>query len=151
MSNPLACCTSRQRGRVLKLSSREKVLIRTWADITQQIGDVGVECFLNLFSTHPLAKDSFLKFKDSSLEELSQSLLLKSHILKVTSVVNKCIHRLENPEAVASIAVEIGISHVHSNATEEYLNTLKDSFVTAGVARHGAARRYTRGRNCLIS
>ncbi|XP_059157108.1 cytoglobin-2-like [Physella acuta] len=128
----MACCMRRQRGRALNLSSREKVLIRTtWADITQQIEDVGVESFLNLFSTHPLAKDSFLKFKDSSLEELAQSNLLKSHSLKVTSVVNKCIHRLENPEAVASIALEIGFSHVNNNTTDEYLNTLVNSFIAA--------------------
>lgn len=139
------CCT-RQSAQGLKLSSREKDLIRTtWADITLQIEEVGVESFLNLFSTHTNAKDSFLIFKETDIKDLSTSALLKSHSLKVTNFVNKCIIRLENHEAVAKIAVELGMSHLANNVTEEYMNTLKDSYINAIAKRcRGIWSRETR-------
>ncbi|CAL1542121.1 unnamed protein product, partial [Lymnaea stagnalis] len=128
----LSCCTKKVHpvGKG-ELTDEHKRLIKTvWSDLREQIGEVGMESFLRFFNTHPEAQDSFLVFKDIPREELSQSIKLKEHGLKVTSVVDRCVNRLDDPNAMKNIATQLGKYH-ERGLLLKYQTALRDSYIDA--------------------
>ncbi|XP_059157025.1 hemoglobin subunit zeta-like [Physella acuta] len=115
-----------------KLTKAQKTLIRNvWNDVREKIDEVGVETFLMFFNTHPEAMDSFLVFKDMQLKDLKTSVKLKEHSLKVTSIVDKCVSRLDDMDAVATVAAEQGARHAGRYVIPEFQKCLKESYINA--------------------
>ncbi|KAK0061623.1 cytoglobin-2 [Biomphalaria pfeifferi] len=54
-----------------------QLLKESWVIIKKHVTEVGVETFIGLFNTHPESIDSFLAFKDKSVQDLERSAVLK--------------------------------------------------------------------------
>uniref|UniRef100_A0A8C7YK45 Globin domain-containing protein n=1 Tax=Oryzias sinensis TaxID=183150 RepID=A0A8C7YK45_9TELE len=81
-----------------------------------------------LFETHPECKDVFFLFRDvEDLERLRTNRELRAHGLRVMSFIEKSVARLDQPERLEALAVELGKSHYHYNAPPKYYNVRSSS------------------------
>ncbi|KAG8179386.1 hypothetical protein JTE90_003642 [Oedothorax gibbosus] len=126
--------------RIPEVNDRQKELItETWKQLVDNISNVGVITFMNLFETHPSVQDVFMPFKGLSKEELSHSTELRAHGLRVMGFVQKIVARLHEPEKTEALLRELGRSHVMYGAKEEYVDLIGPQFVFAvkpSVADH---------------
>ncbi|MED6281753.1 hypothetical protein CHARACLAT_025009 [Characodon lateralis] len=85
-----------------------------------------------LFETHPECKDVFFLFRDvQDLERLKTNRDLRAHGLRVMSFIEKTVARLDQPERLEALAVELGKSHYHYNAAPKYYNYVGAEFICA--------------------
>uniref|UniRef100_A0A087XVE5 X globin n=1 Tax=Poecilia formosa TaxID=48698 RepID=A0A087XVE5_POEFO len=106
------------------LSEEQVQMIKdSWKVIRDDIAKVGIIMFVRLFETHPECKDVFFLFRDvQDLERLRTNRELRAHGLRVMSFIEKSVARLDQPERLEALAVELGKSHYHYNAPPKYYN-----------------------------
>ncbi|KAK5618037.1 hypothetical protein CRENBAI_023197 [Crenichthys baileyi] len=104
----------------------------SWKVIRDDIAKVGIIMFVRLFETHPECKDVFFLFRDvQDLERLRTNRELRAHGLRVMSFIEKSVARLDQPERLEALAVELGKSHYHYNAAPKYYNYVGAEFICA--------------------
>ncbi|KAM9355823.1 x globin [Pholidichthys leucotaenia] len=104
----------------------------SWKVIRDDIAKVGIIMFVRLFETHPECKDVFFLFRDvEDLERLRTSRELRAHGLRVMSFIEKSVARLDQPERLEALAVELGKSHYHYNAPPKYYSYVGAEFICA--------------------
>ncbi|XP_061598951.1 x globin [Cololabis saira] len=104
----------------------------SWKVIRDDIAKVGIIMFVRLFETHPECKDVFFLFRDvEDLERLRTSRELRAHGLRVMSFIEKSVARLDQPERLEALAVELGKSHYHYNASPKYYSYVGAEFICA--------------------
>ncbi|XP_068608013.1 x globin [Brachionichthys hirsutus] len=104
----------------------------SWKVIRDDIAKVGIIMFVRLFETHPECKDVFFLFRDvEDLEGLRSSRELRAHGLRVMSLIEKCVARLDQQERLEALAVELGKSHYHYNAPPKYYSYVGAEFICA--------------------
>ncbi|XP_004082406.1 neuroglobin [Oryzias latipes] len=104
----------------------------SWKVIRDDIAKVGIIMFVRLFETHPECKDVFFLFRDvEDLERLRTNRELRAHGLRVMSFIEKSVARLDQPERLEALAVELGKSHYHYNAPPKYYNYVGAEFICA--------------------
>ncbi|XP_053700796.1 x globin [Synchiropus splendidus] len=116
-----------------RLSERQVHIIKeSWRVIRDDIAKVGIIMFVKLFETHPECKDVFFLFRDvKDLEKLRSSRELRAHGLRVMSFIEKSVARLDQPERLEVLAVELGKSHFHYNAPPKYFGYVGAEFICA--------------------
>lgn len=80
-----------------------------------------------LFETHPEVQDVFLPFKGLSKVEMEHSKQLRTHALRVMCFVEKCIARIDQPEKLIALCLELGSKHQRYGAPVEYLDVSNQS------------------------
>ncbi|XP_055337435.1 neuroglobin-like [Paramacrobiotus metropolitanus] len=114
------------------LSQRQKGIIKeTFATVRSAVAEVGVVMFLRLFETHPEVQDIFLPFKGLTSEEMKHSKQLRNHGLRVMGFVEKCVSRIEQPEKLIALCLELGLKHVQYGAPVDYLPLIGPQFIYA--------------------
>ncbi|XP_062252526.1 x globin [Platichthys flesus] len=115
------------------LSERHIQMIKeSWKVIRDDIAKVGIIMFVRLFETHPECKDVFFLFRDvEDLERLRTSRELRAHGLRVMSFIEKSVARLDQPERLEALALELGKSHYHYNAPPKYYSYVGAEFICA--------------------
>ncbi|XP_008397676.1 x globin [Poecilia reticulata] len=115
------------------LSEEQVQMIKdSWKVIRDDIAKVGIIMFVGLFETHPECKDVFFLFRDvQDLEKLRTNRELRAHGLRVMSFIEKSVARLDQPERLEALAVELGKSHYHYNAPPKYYNYVGAEFICA--------------------
>ncbi|XP_014835876.1 PREDICTED: neuroglobin-like [Poecilia mexicana] len=115
------------------LSEEQVQMIKdSWKVIRDDIAKVGIIMFVRLFETHPECKDVFFLFRDvQDLERLRTNRELRAHGLRVMSFIEKSVARLDQPERLEALAVELGKSHYHYNAPPKYYNYVGAEFICA--------------------
>uniref|UniRef100_A0A3B5PYS6 X globin n=1 Tax=Xiphophorus maculatus TaxID=8083 RepID=A0A3B5PYS6_XIPMA len=115
------------------LSEEQVQMIKdSWKVIRDDIAKVGIIMFVRLFETHPECKDVFFLFRDvQDLERLRTNRELRAHGLRVMSFIEKSVARLDQPERLEALAVELGKSHYHYNAPPKYYNYVGTEFICA--------------------
>ncbi|XP_077394288.1 x globin [Festucalex cinctus] len=104
----------------------------SWKVIRDNITKVGIIVFVRLFETHPECKDVFFLFRDvKDLEKLRTSRELRAHGLRVMSFIEKSVARLDQPDRLEVLAVELGKSHYHYNAPPKYYSYVEAEFLSA--------------------
>ncbi|XP_078518153.1 neuroglobin-1-like [Lissotriton helveticus] len=118
---------------VLTLSQEELRLLReSWRLIQDDISKVGVIMFVRLFETHPECKNVFFLFRDvDDLQRLRASKELRTHGLRVMSFVEKSVARVDHPEHLEQLALELGKSHYRYNAPPKYYQYIGTEFMSA--------------------
>ncbi|XP_069493613.1 neuroglobin-1-like [Ambystoma mexicanum] len=121
------------REPLLDLSEQEVLLLRdSWRLIQDDISKLGVIMFVRLFETHPECKDVFFLFRDvDDLQKLRTSKELRTHGLRVMSFVEKSIARIDHPERLEQLALELGKSHYKYNAPPKYYQYVGAEFISA--------------------
>ncbi|XP_013867234.1 x globin [Austrofundulus limnaeus] len=104
----------------------------SWKVIRDDIAKVGIIMFVRLFETHPECKDVFFLFRDvEDLERLRTNRELRAHGLRVMSFIEKSVARLDQPERLEALAMELGKSHYHYNAPPKYYSYVGAEFICA--------------------
>ncbi|XP_037551112.1 x globin [Nematolebias whitei] len=104
----------------------------SWKVIRDDIAKVGIIMFVRLFETHPECKDVFFLFRDvEDLERLRTNRELRAHGLRVMSFIEKSVARLDQPDRLEALAVELGKSHYHYKASPKYYNYVGAEFICA--------------------
>ncbi|RUS91400.1 hypothetical protein EGW08_000830 [Elysia chlorotica] len=114
---------------VLSEECRE-IVVRSWAIIKRDIERVGVVMFMGLLEDEAV-KDHFVRFRDQSPEQLKASAVLKSHVLKVMSAVEKAVARLDDPDKLNKLLHDLGQRHMLYNARPEFLDLVGPQFNNA--------------------
>ncbi|XP_054894261.1 x globin [Poeciliopsis prolifica] len=116
-----------------RLSQQQVQMIQgSWKVIRDDIAKVGIIMFVRLFETHPECKDVFFLFRDvQDLERLRTNRELRAHGLRVMSFIEKSVARLDQPERLEALAVELGKSHYHYNAPPKYYSYVGAEFICA--------------------
>lgn len=114
------------------LAPKQKQLLRvTWDRLERDIAQVGVITFVGMFKTHPQVEDYFLPFTGLSRTDEQYSATLRSHALRVMATVEKCIHRLDEPDRMRNVLESLGSRHAAYKAKVEYVDLLGSQFVKA--------------------
>ncbi|CAH2328157.1 globin X [Pelobates cultripes] len=108
---------------------QQQLLIETWELLKQDIAKVGVIVFIRLFETHPECKDVFFLFHD--VDDLKLSKELRAHGLRVLSVVEKSVARIENVTRLEKFLFELGRSHYRYKAPPRYYQYVGIEFLSA--------------------
>uniref|UniRef100_A0A1A7Y4Y7 Globin X, Uncharacterized protein n=1 Tax=Iconisemion striatum TaxID=60296 RepID=A0A1A7Y4Y7_9TELE len=109
-----------------------QIIKDSWKVIRDDIAKVGIIMFVRLFETHPECKDVFFLFRDvEDLERLRTNRELRAHGLRVMSFIEKSVARLDQPERLEALAMELGKSHYHYNAPPKYYNYVGAEFICA--------------------
>ncbi|CAL1531035.1 unnamed protein product [Lymnaea stagnalis] len=108
-----------------------RILKASWLVIKNDVTEVGVETFMGLFNTHPDAIDSFLAFKDKTVQDLERSAVLKAHALRVMQTVDKCISRLDKLDKMAALLMQLGRRHVGYQANIKLIPIIGKQFMAA--------------------
>ncbi|KAG8179365.1 hypothetical protein JTE90_016540 [Oedothorax gibbosus] len=112
------------------VTSRQKELIlETWKHLVDNISNVGVITFMNLFETHPDVQDVFMPFKGLTKEELRHSNELRVHVLRVMGFMQKVVARLDEAEKADNLLRELGKNHVMYGAPRKYVDIIGPQFV----------------------
>ncbi|XP_055946807.1 neuroglobin-like isoform X2 [Argiope bruennichi] len=131
-SNEVAHPHMEEESEPLTVSPRQKELIlENWQLLVDNISNVGVITFMNLFETHPDVQDVFMPFKGLSQEELRHSKELRAHGLRVMGFVQKVVARLDEPEKSEQLLKELGKNHVMYGAKIDYVDLIGPQFVYA--------------------
>ncbi|XP_055889838.1 myoglobin-like [Biomphalaria glabrata] len=135
------CCMSpdKEKEPTRLTDDQKRIIQQVWSEVRHQIDEVGVETFLRFFNTHPEAMDSFLVFKNMEVVDLETNVQLKEHALKVTSVVDKCVARINDPKSFETICRDQGINHAGRIVTDEFQRSLRDKYIEAIKARTSVA------------
>ncbi|OQV16669.1 hypothetical protein BV898_09180 [Hypsibius exemplaris] len=114
------------------LTHEQKAMIRESFEVLKQtVGDVGVVFFMRLFETHPEVQDVFVPFQGLSQEDLMHSHQLRNHGLRVMGFVEKCVARLEQPEKLVALCLELGARHAKYQVPAPYLLLIPPQFIYA--------------------
>ncbi|KAK7476544.1 hypothetical protein BaRGS_00032224, partial [Batillaria attramentaria] len=106
-----------------ELSPKQKQLLRNaWDRLERDIAQVGVITFVGMFKTHPQVQDYFLPFTGLSRTDEQYSVTLRSHALRVMATVEKCIHRLDEPDRMRNVLESLGARHTAYKAKIEYVD-----------------------------
>ncbi|XP_032355752.1 x globin [Etheostoma spectabile] len=109
-----------------------QMIKESWKVIQDDIAKVGIIMFVRLFETHPECKDVFFLFRDvEDLERLRTSRELRAHGLRVMSLIEKSVARLDQLERLEALALELGKSHYHYNAPPKYYSYVGAEFICA--------------------
>lgn len=119
----------------MMVSDAQKALLRMcWRSIQKNLESVGVVTFLKLFETHPETLKPFIpdvkSLREIELNEWYQE-NLKVHSIRVMAVIEKMLHRLDDPRRAALILVEYGRRHFGYGVTEMMLEYMAESFILA--------------------
>ncbi|XP_070207717.1 globin-1-like [Littorina saxatilis] len=115
-----------------ELTSRQKQTLQTaWDQLERDIATVGVITFVGMFKTHPQVEDFFMPFTGLAKTDEQYSSTLRQHALRVMATVEKCIHRLDEPERMRNILEQLGSRHINYNAKIDYVDLLGSQFVMA--------------------
>ncbi|CAL1281719.1 unnamed protein product [Larinioides sclopetarius] len=109
----------------------KELILENWHLLVENISNVGVITFMNLFETHPDVQDVFMPFKGLSQEELRHSKELRAHGLRVMGFVQKVVARLDEPEKSEQLLKELGRNHVMYGAKIDYVDLIGPQFVYA--------------------
>ncbi|XP_055946806.1 neuroglobin-like isoform X1 [Argiope bruennichi] len=110
---------------------QKELILGIWKELVDNISNVGVITFMNLFETHPDVQDVFMPFKGLSQEELRHSKELRAHGLRVMGFVQKVVARLDEPEKSEQLLKELGKNHVMYGAKIDYVDLIGPQFVYA--------------------
>ncbi|KAL4237674.1 hypothetical protein ACF0H5_002388 [Mactra antiquata] len=115
-----------------ELSEETKHIVKTtWTIIKQDIARVGVVTFVSLFEKYPDVQQLFVHFRGLSFEELQHNTKLRDHGLRVLNTIDKCISRLEEPERLHKLLVELAEKHIMYSIKTEYLALLVPQLLNA--------------------
>ena len=65
----------------------------------------------SMFKTHPHVEDFFMPFTGLARTDEQYTTTLRQHALRVMATVEKCIHRLEEPDRMRHILEQLGSRH----------------------------------------
>ncbi|CAM9827782.1 neuroglobin-like [Lampetra fluviatilis] len=116
-----------------RLSEDERrIVIESWRALQDDITRVGVILFVRLFETHPECKDSFFQFRDiEDVQRLRLSKQLRSHGLRVMSLIEKTVARLDQDAVLEQLIFELGRKHYKYNAPPKYYEFVGAEFISA--------------------
>ncbi|XP_036406503.1 cytoglobin-2-like [Megalops cyprinoides] len=122
------------RDEDVAVPSQEQIdmIKESWKVIQEDIAKVGIIMFVRLFETHPECKDVFFLFRDvEDLERLRTSRELRAHGLRVMSFIEKTVARLDQPERLDQLALDLGKGHYRYNAPPKYYGYVGVEFIRA--------------------
>ncbi|XP_034714776.1 x globin [Etheostoma cragini] len=124
--------TEETAGAACPSEDQIQMIKESWKVIQDDIAKVGIIMFVRLFETHPECKDVFFLFRDvEDLERLRTSRELRAHGLRVMSLIEKSVARLDQLERLEALALELGKSHYHYNAPPKYYSYVGAEFICA--------------------
>ncbi|KAA8582324.1 hypothetical protein FQN60_009064 [Etheostoma spectabile] len=127
-----------------------QMIKESWKVIQDDIAKVGIIMFVRLFETHPECKDVFFLFRDvEDLERLRTSRELRAHGLRVMSLIEKSVARLDQLERLEALALELGKSHYHYNAPPKYYSTMFQ--LVTSLMKHGYEEESNRQSHLALS
>ncbi|PVD35511.1 hypothetical protein C0Q70_02474 [Pomacea canaliculata] len=88
--------------------SQKKMLLSSWQKLERDIAQVGVITFVGMFQTHPEVQGYFLPFTGLPLSDLNHLGTLRAHALRFMATVEKCMHRLDEPERMRDVLEGLG-------------------------------------------
>lgn len=110
---------------------KRRIIKDSWRAIQEDITKVGIIMFVKLFETHPECKDFFL-FKDvQDLEKLKASRELRAHGLRIMSVIEKTVARIDHMDRVDKLILDLGRKHHGYSAPPQYYVYVGAEFVRA--------------------
>lgn len=74
-----------------------------------------------MFQTHPEVQGYFLPFTGLPLSDLNHLGTLRAHALRFMATVEKCMHRLDEPERMRDVLEGLGGRHANYNANVDYV------------------------------
>lgn len=116
-----------------KLTPEQKQHLQTsWVVLRANLESIGVVTLLKLFETHPETLRPFIQevysLKELELNEWYRE-KLRVHALRVMSVVEKTIHRLNEEVKAGQILIGYGRHHMEYGATLSMLDLMGKCFV----------------------
>ncbi|XP_030577224.1 neuroglobin-like [Archocentrus centrarchus] len=117
----------------VSLSAESREAIRqSWRDIQEDISKVGVIMFVRLFETHPECKDAFFAFRDlNDVEALRASKELKAHGLRIMSIIEKTVARIDQDDRLDQLILDLGRKHYRYKALPKYYELMGQEFILA--------------------
>ncbi|KAJ8320544.1 hypothetical protein KUTeg_002131 [Tegillarca granosa] len=114
------------------LTEEQKQLLQdAWISLKNDMAKIGVVTFIRLFETHPEVQDAFLPFQQLTKSDLEQSVILRSHALRVMGTVDKCLSRAHKPEKLQELMLELGSRHSTYNAKADFFEMVGQQFLHA--------------------
>lgn len=74
-----------------------------------------------LFEKYPDVQQLFVHFRGMSADELRHNKRLRDHGLRVLNTLDKCITRIDEPDRLEKLLLELGQKHVVYNIKVEHL------------------------------
>ncbi|KAG9283173.1 neuroglobin-like [Astyanax mexicanus] len=115
---------------VVHLSKEQKGLIKdSWSKIQQDVTKAGIIMFVRLFENHPECKDAFFSFRNVEDPRVQASRELRAHGLRVMSFLEKSMARIDKPERLEKLVLELGRKHYHYHSNPKYYMYLGLEFI----------------------
>jgi len=114
----------------------KEVLRHSWRQLQDRISSLGMVTFLSLFNVQPDTLDTYLSIEDiESLKQNEQEKLfvekLRVHPLRIMSVVEKTMHRLEDHQRCLKMLKLFGRRHQRYGIPQEMFQYMAKSFINA--------------------
>ncbi|XP_072544057.1 neuroglobin-like [Salminus brasiliensis] len=123
-------CEPMEELTVVNLGEKQKELIKeSWRALQRDATKAGVIMFVRLFENHPECKDAFFDFRNVTDPKVQASRELRTHGLRVMSFLEKCVARLEKPERLEQLVLELGRKHYHYHSNPKYYMYLGLEFI----------------------
>lgn len=74
-----------------------------------------------MFESKPELLELFANFREHALGELKKNGLLRQHALRVMATVDKCITRINEPDAFIELLHDVGVAHRKYKVPSEYI------------------------------
>ncbi|ESO88775.1 hypothetical protein LOTGIDRAFT_125519, partial [Lottia gigantea] len=84
-----------------------------------------------LFEANPGVKHTFVTFRSVPSKELTNSSLLRAHALRVMTMVDKCVSRLDELDKVEETMKSLGNRHTKYQVMPEHVDLMGPHFVQA--------------------
>ncbi|CAL1548523.1 unnamed protein product, partial [Lymnaea stagnalis] len=114
------------------LTAKDKIIVHNdWLSLRNSVtpDDIGTDAIMAMFKNYPETKKVFTELRDHKMKDLPESAVLKDHALKVASVLDKCVLRLNNLEAFALIVADEGGIHRDMNIHEKHLRCMTNGYI----------------------
>lgn len=98
----------------------------TWYLLTHKSNNF-LSSLCRMFESKPELLELFANFRDHGLGDLKKNGLLRQHALRVMATVDKCITRIDEPEAFIELLFDVGVSHKKYKVPSEYIQVINIS------------------------
>merc|ERR1719468_1094774 len=110
-------------------SNDRKLIVRSWTIVDQQISQVGLSSFLELFRRAPETLSVFPFLKQLGPEDMEFYHQLKNHSIRITGVISMLVKQLESEErpadeAIRDLLLDLGRRHFSYGAKTSHMELL---------------------------
>ncbi|KAK6175298.1 hypothetical protein SNE40_013789 [Patella caerulea] len=112
-------------------AAQKQILEKSWSTMRDDISQVGIITFIGFFEANPEVKHMFVSFRSVPIADLRQSSLLRAHALRVMSMVEKCVTRLDELDKIEETMKNLGQRHLKFDAVPENIDLMGPHFVQA--------------------